>query len=174
MKIAIGTRSELKVRALRNALANIKIEAEVLTLKTDSGISKQPFGYTEMMVGAKNRAREAMSETSSDFTVGIENGLVEIEGSYFDIACIFIKSKENDESVTFSSGISIPNWVIEEIKEKGTEGGEITQRLSGESEKDTPKYFSGGMIKREDILSQAIQIAFAKILNKEKYIQPSN
>ncbi|MFA6269833.1 MAG: inosine/xanthosine triphosphatase [Candidatus Paceibacterota bacterium] len=171
MKIAVGTTSGLKVRALKNALDNIQIEANVLPVKADSGISKQPFGYGEMIIGAKNRAQQALDETSSDFTVGIENGLVEIEGNYFDIACIYIKTKANDESITFSSGISIPDWVIEEIKERDTEGGEITKRLSGDSEKDTGKYFSGGMIKREDILSQAIQIAFAKILNKEKYIK---
>jgi len=172
MKIAIGTTNELKVRALKNAIEKLGLEdAEIISIKTDSGVPKQPFGYEEMTTGAKNRVQKAIDETCPDFGVGVENGLVEIEGNYFDIACIYIRSKEGDESVSFSSGISIPDWVIEEIREKDTEGGEITKRLSGDSEKDTGKYFSGGMIKREDILSQAIQIAFAKIFNKEKYIK---
>lgn len=172
MKIAIGTTSELKVRALKDALGKLNMEAEIVSMKADSGISKQPFGYEDMITGAKNRAQKAADEINPDFAVGIENGLVEIERNYFDIACIYIKSKENDESVSFSSGICIPDWVIKEIKEKDTEGGEITKRLSGDSEKDTGKYFSGGMIKREEILSQTIQIAFAKIFNKEKYLKP--
>ncbi len=170
MKVIIGTTSELKVRALKNALAKLKIESEIVPLKTASGVSNQPFGYEEMTKGAKNRAEAAFVIRDAEISLGVENGLVEIEGNYFDIACIYIKTKD-DNSISYSAGYYTPGWIIEEIKEKNTEYGQITQRLSGDSEKDPLKYFSEGVIKREELLSQAIEIALIKIFNKEKYLK---
>ena len=172
MKIAIGTTSELKVRALKSALDQFGVEAEIMPIKVDSGISHQPFGYEETIKGARNRAKEALDKLSPDISVGVENGLIEIEKNYFDVAYVCVISKENEESISFSAGLPIPQWMIDEIKEKNTEGGEITKRLSGDTEKDVGKYFSNGKIKREELLKDAILLALLKILNKEKYKKP--
>jgi inosine/xanthosine triphosphatase len=172
MKIAIGTISELKISALKNALEKLNIEAEIVSAKTDSGISNQPFGYEETTKGAKNRAKEALEKTGSNLAMGVESGLIKIEGNYFDIACIYMVSKEGDESVSYSSGYFTPQWIIDEIKEKDIEYGIITQRLSNDPDKDPIKYFSGGKIKREKLLSQAITIALVQMFNKDKYQKP--
>ena len=169
MKISIGTTSELKVRALEEATNKLAIKAEILPVKTDSGVSKQPFGYDEIIFGAKTRANRALTESNADIGVGVENGLVEINSDYFDVACVYVISKNNTESMAFSPAILMPRWIINEIKEKDTEVGEITKRLSGDSEKDGFKYFTNGVIKRTDALVLAIIFAFAKIFNKEKY-----
>ncbi len=170
MKIAIGTTSELKVRALKDALEKIQVQADIDTAKTNSGVSDQPFGYEESTRGAKNRATELFEKEDPDIAIGIESGLVEIEGNYFDVACVYVKSKD-DESVAYSAGYFTPEWIIREIKEKNTEYGHIAQKLSGDSEKDPLKYFSDGKIKREELLSQAIQISLVKIFNKNKYLK---
>ncbi|MEX0931852.1 MAG: inosine/xanthosine triphosphatase [Candidatus Paceibacterota bacterium] len=169
MRVAIGTTSELKIRSLENALYKLQIKAEIHSIKTDSGVSNQPFGYKETTQGAKNRAKHALESDSFDIGFGIENGLIEIEGNFFDIACVCIKTKEGEESISYSSGYFTPQWIVEEIKEKHTDYGHITQRLSGDTDKDPIKYFSGGKVKREELLSQAIEIALIKILNKARY-----
>jgi inosine/xanthosine triphosphatase len=169
MKVAIGTTSELKVRALKNALTKLEVKNEIVPLKTESGVSNQPFGYEETTKGAKNRAMITFEKENPDIALGVESGLIEIEGNYFDIACVYIKTKKGDESISYSAGYFTPSWIIEEIREKNTEYGHITQRLSGDSEKDPLKYFSEGKIKREELLSQAIEIGLIKIFNKEKY-----
>lgn len=168
MKIGIGTTSELKIRALKNALVKLGIDSEIISLKTKSGVSNQPFGYEETTRGARNRAEVTFEKENPDIALGVESGLVEIEGNYFDIACVYIKTKD-EESVSYSAGYFTPRWIIEEIKKRNTEYGYITQRLSGDVEKDPLKYFSGGKIKREELLSQAIEIGLVKILNKGKY-----
>lgn len=170
MKIAIATTSELKIRALESALKRLNIIAEIISIKTDSGVSLQPFGYNETTKGAKNRAHEASAVAGADLVVAIESGLIEIEENYFDVACICALSKDKDESIAYSGGYFTPQWIIDEIKETNTEYGFITQRLSGDKDKDPIKYFSDGVIKREEILSQAIIIALIKIINKDKYI----
>lgn len=172
MRIAIGTTSELKIRALKMALDKIKIEAEILSVKANSGVSDEPFGYEETIKGAKNRAKQSLEEKKPDLAVGIENGLIKIEENYFDIACIYIVSKEGEESLSFSSGYFVPDWAIKEIKEKNTELGEITKKNLGDSDKDPVKFFSNGTIRRDEWLSQSVLFALMKIFNKEKYIKP--
>lgn len=171
MKIAIGTTSELKVRALRDALERINIEAEMLPVKTSSGIADQPFGFEEIIKGATTRAENSLNEVGADIGVGVENGLVEIGGDYFDVACVIIKTKDGNKSAAFSPAILIPEWIIKKIKEENTEVGEITKALSGDTEKDGFKYFTNGAITRKEALFQAIVFAFAKILNKDKYLE---
>lgn len=169
MKIAIGTTSGLKVRALKDALEKLNVEVEVLSIKTNSGIADQPFGYEEIIKGATTRAESSLNKLGADIGVGVENGLVEIGKNYFDVACVVIKSKGRDESIAFSPAILMPEWIIKKIKEENTEVGEITRALSGDTEKDGFKYFTNGLITREEALSQALIFAFAKIVNKEKY-----
>lgn len=169
MKIVIGTKSELKIRALKNALEKFKFDTEVISIKTESGVSSQPFGYEETIKGAKNRVISVFEKENPDIAVAVENGLISIEGGHFDIACVYIKTREGDESFAYSSGYFVPGWMIQEIKENKTELGFITQRLSGDSDKDPLKYFSSGKMKREELLSQAIEIALIKIIHKDKY-----
>jgi inosine/xanthosine triphosphatase len=174
MKISVGTTSALKIRALEDALKKLGIQAEIVSVKTDSGVSDQPFGYTESKTGAMNRARAAFEQGNFDMALGIESGLIEIEGDYFDIACVYIVTNEDDSSIAYSAGYFTPKWIIDEIKKKNTEYGHITQRLSGDEEKDPLKYFSEGKTKREDVLSQAIEIALVKVFNKSKYTEQAS
>ena len=171
MKIAIATESELKVRALKEALKALNIDAEVVSGKTDSKVSKQPFGYEETCNGALNRVTQCKQDFNPDIAIAIESGLIEINKSYFDIACVYAILKEGKKSIAFSAGYFVPGWIIQEIKEKDTELGEITKRLSGDVDKDPLKYFSNDLIKREDLLSQAVVLALVKLLNENKYIK---
>lgn len=169
MKITIGTTSELKIRALNKALKNLKIKANIISKKAKSGVNDQPFGYSEITLGAKNRALNSIEKDDPDLSLGIENGLIEIENNYFDIACIYVISSAGDESISYSAGYFTPKWIIDEIKSKHTEFGHITQRISGDSEKDPLRYFSKTLLTREEILVQAIEIALIKIFFKERY-----
>ncbi len=174
MKIVIGTTSELKIRALKNALEKLKFESEVVSMKTQSGISDQPFGYEETTRGAKNRVMYIFEREIPDMAVAVESGIIEIEGNSFDIASVYIKTKEGGESFAYSSGYFVPEWMISEIKENKTELGFITQRLSGDLNKDPLNYFSNKQMKREELLSQAIEIALIKIFNEDKYKKYEN
>ncbi|MFA7216672.1 MAG: inosine/xanthosine triphosphatase [Candidatus Paceibacterota bacterium] len=169
MKIVLGTNSELKVRALKSALDKLDIEAEVISRKAESNVSDQPFGYEEMIKGAKNRVENLFKDLDADIYVSIESGLVSIEGMYFDIACVYSKNKEGVDSTSFSSGYFIPEWMIDKIKTEKTELGFITQELSGDTDKDPIKYFSKGALKREELIYQAVLISLLKIFNKDKY-----
>lgn len=172
MTIGIGTQSAMKIRALEKSLARMEIEAEIVSIKADSGIPDQPFGYGQIATGARNRAKQVLEEKQTDLGIGIENGLIEVGPveSYFDVACIIILTKDGHEATSFGSAYWVPQFIIDEIKEKGTEFGHIIQRLVGGGEKDPMKYFSNDKLKREEILEQAISIALTQIVYAEKYI----
>ncbi len=171
MKIAIATASELKIRALKNALSILKIDAEIVYSKTSSGVAEQPFGYEETSKGALNRVMQCKDIFDPDISVAVESGLIPIGKSYFDIACVHTISKENQESIAYSSGYCVPEWMVQEVKANNTDIGIIAQRLSNSTDNDPLNYFSAGLIKREDLLSQAIVLALIPLINKEKYIQ---
>ena len=143
----------------------------MVSLKTNSGVSDQPFGYDETILGAKNRVKQCRDEINPDISIAVESGLIEIQGNYFDIACVYALSIDGDESMSFSSGFFTPKWIIDEIKENNTEYGFITQRISGDPDKDPQKYFSDGIIKRNELISQAIILALTKLFNEKRYIK---
>ncbi len=171
MKIAIATASELKIRALKEALRILNIEAEILSGKTSSGVPEQPIGYEETSNGAHNRLMQCKEKFDPDIAVAIESGLIPIQESYFDIACVHVISKEGKESIAYSSGYFVPDWIVQEVKQNNTDIGVVAQRLSGGVDKDPLNYFSKELIKREDLLSQAIVLALVKLLHEDKYIQ---
>ncbi len=171
MKIAIATASELKIRALKEALRVLNIDAEILSGKTSSGVPEQPFGYEETSKGAHNRLMQCKEKFDPDIAVAVESGLIPIGGNHYDIACVHVISRDNKESVAYSSGYFVPEWIVKEVKENNTDIGVVAQRLSGGVDKDPLNYFSKELIKREYLLSQAIVLALVKLLHEDKYIQ---
>lgn len=166
MKIAIGTTSELKIRACEKALRKFGIDGELISIKTESGVNDQPYGFGEISTGAKNRAKEALKNVeSAEIGVGIENGLIYIEETdqWFDMPCICILYKDGGESVSFGAGYDIPLEMIDKIKNENIELGKIIQELDPSAEKDPIGYFSGGKLKREEIVQQAIECALSKL-----------
>ena len=72
MKVAVGSRNPVKVKATKNVLDQIYGEVEVVSIDTDSGVPDQPFGINQTIEGAINRAKNAYSD-EFDMSVGIES-----------------------------------------------------------------------------------------------------
>ena len=170
IKVALGTTSELKIRATKQAFEKYDL-ADVKGVKTDSNVSDQPFGYGEIISGARNRARSALADKAindASLGIGIESGLIEISelSQYFDIPCVCVLDEAGKESIAFGSGYRVPDWAVEKIKEEKTELGEVIST----HEKDPIGYLSNGKLNREEIICQAVEVALAEMFNKKKYI----
>lgn len=172
MKIVIGTTSDLKIRAAREAFRMLKIEPEIVTVKSNSEIPDQPFGIEQILTGAKNRAKNALDSNSTDLSVGIENGLIEISNKWMETLAVAVLSSDGKESFALGSAYPVPDWAVENIKQEKTELGKVIQRLNPDLEKDPINYFSGGKIKREETITQAVVSAMLEFLNANKYINP--
>lgn len=79
MRIAVGSLNPVKEAATAQALGD---RAEAITpVSVDSGVSEQPRGRSETITGAENRASAALVATESDYGVGIEGGVAEVDGA---------------------------------------------------------------------------------------------
>jgi len=171
MKIVLGTTSELKIRAANDAFKVLDISPEVITVKSESGVPDQPFGVEQILTGAKNRAKNAMEIEESDYAIGVENGIIKIEqiNKWMETLVVVVVSSDGKESCAQGLAYPLPDWAVEEIKKENSELGHVVQRLNPALEKDPINYFSGGKIKREETITQAIVSAMLEFINSDRY-----
>ena len=77
------------------------------------------MGLEETLIGAKNRATRARAAVhGAAIGIGLESGLVVVDGRYFDFcACSIFDGKYH--SVGMSSMFPLPQQVVELLPEKG-------------------------------------------------------
>lgn len=174
MKIIIGTTSELKIRAAREAFRILNIDPEISTVKSDSEIPDQPFGIDQIITGAKNRAKNALVSNPADFSIGIENGIIHVEqlNKWMETLAVVVVASDGRISVGLGSAYPVPDWAVEIIEKENTELGKVIQKLNPDLEKDPINYFSDGTIKREETITQAVVSAMLEFVNSDKYKKP--
>ena len=170
MKIVIGSKNPVKVKACKNVFKNFFSEFEIAGIEVKT--KAQPIGLKETIEGAIKRAEEALKH--GDIGVGIEAGLVEIpftETGYFDIQFCAIKDKEK-LSLGCGMGFEYPESVVKEVL-KGSSVGEVMEELSGISNIGMKigaiGFLSKGIINREKLTEQAILAALIPRIRKELY-----
>ena len=173
VRVVVATESALKIRAVAAALLRFDVPNSISSCKANSGIGEQPYGTKEMEFGARRRVEHAMELLpKAHLYIGIENGLVCQDGLWYDPACVFALDATGNESLAFSGFFPIPEWIVTIVQEGGTELGEVIKELAGGGEKDPMKYLSKGKVMREELLTQALCCALAKIFFPNRYDQP--
>lgn len=124
MKVVVGSTNPVKINATKKAFekcfSNKKIE--IIGVDSSSGITDQPMSDKESIKGARNRAKYAHKETDADFSVGLEGGLQEFDGKWFDTGWIVVIDKEGNEGIGTTIRMQTPPKMMELIK-KGIEVG---------------------------------------------------
>lgn len=110
-QVRVGSTNEPKLAAVRQALAPYAPAVHVEGVAVESGVSPQPLGWEEIVLGARNRACRAAS-LSCDLGVGIEDGLVRVpDGAgglqYVNIGCAALAQADR-VWLGFSSGFAYP------------------------------------------------------------------
>src|SRR3989344_8362434 len=93
MKIAVGTTNAAKVTAVREILADYPHlkDAEIVSVKTKSGVADQPLSLKATIEGALNRAKSTYNDC--EYSIGIESGLMEVpftKGGYMDVCAAVV------------------------------------------------------------------------------------
>lgn len=179
LKIVLCSESPIKTRAAVAAIQKLAVgETSFAFCKAESGIADQPIGMDVMRRGAANRVDHAKKLLpDQDYYIAIENGLVQVGNEYFDVPCVVVHRNAEEHSalwgVAYGTFFPIPIWMVREIHRTGTELGVLVEQRAGGGEKDPMKYFSRGLLSREEILSQAIVSAFMEVLHRTLY-QPES
>ena len=167
MIIAVGSTNKVKVEAVKEAIKIIGINAEVISLNAESGVSSQPFCH-ETFVGAKNRAYNALKNTEADLGIGIEGGICTYENKYLAFAVVYAVDREGTENFSFSMAFSLPASMVKHILD-GKELGEATDILfstKGSKQKEGAIGYLTKVINRKDLYIQPVIAALYPFYNK--------
>lgn len=168
MKIILGTKSEDKIRILVNNLKRFNIkDLLIMDISVDSGISDQPLSEDETILGARNRAFNAVKkykeEAVGDYLgVGLEGGLCDIDNNLYLVCVSCLVDKNNNEYIGISSKISIPSIVSTGVK-KGESFGVLIREYK-KSYGDS--FYIKELISREKSFSEAINNSLVVFFDK--------
>jgi inosine/xanthosine triphosphatase len=149
--------------------------AEIISRKTDSGVSDQPKSLEETVRGAINRAKSAFQDCKYSF--GIESGLMAVphtKTGYMDMAICAIYDGSQIH-LGMSSAFECPIEITRLVFEEGLDLNQASQRIGittdpkiGDSQ-GLVGVISKGHIMRRDYTIQAIKTALIHLQNPELY-----
>jgi len=161
IRVALGSKNPTKIKGTQMALEKVMKDVTLIPVEVDSGVSKQPFGFEEILKGAINRARRAFEKVPCHYGIGIEAGVVEIGGKYLDIHICAIFDGE-DYTLGTSQGFQIPEEVIKEIK-KGEECSKVVEKIYGirniGRREGIIGYLTKNLVSRVDLCRDAVLMA---------------
>ncbi len=143
MRIVVGSTNPVKIYAVREVFAEYFPGSEVVGVAVATGVSEQPISEAETIAGAKNRALAALnSDPASEYGVGLEGGVTEVDGELFECAWAAIITKnlklknqnQNEKLKNYEIGLGgglyfeIPPKVAARIR-AGEELGPIMEEL---------------------------------------------
>jgi inosine/xanthosine triphosphatase len=91
LRIIAGTKNPAKLTAIREVLALYPfLKHELIPLEVESSVPSQPIGLEQIQEGAQNRAHQARTQGLGDIGIGIESGLMKVNGILYDIGICVI------------------------------------------------------------------------------------
>ncbi len=170
IQVVVGSTSEHKIGAVKEALRRLGVEADVTGRRARSDVREQPMGFVEMMTGAKRRVGHVWDAKHPDrICVGIESGIEVVSTVVVDFALIAVLA-DGEWYQSISPGIVFPFAYYDEARERGfattTVGSVIAERMGGDAT-DPHVTFTKGKITRQETLVQGIMIAFASYFAKQ-------
>lgn len=170
MNIILGSQSERKIKIANKVFKTfINEEFFIKGYPSQSKVSETPWGK-ETYFGAINRAIDAKENTEGDYFVGIESGLVERFGSIYEEAWCCIIGKEGNKFFGYSSGLKVPDLVINKMDELGLEHYkvmEFIEKENGLKDSDTWGNYSGQQLTRDVSLEESIRNTLCQIFTNE-------
>lgn len=170
MRIAVGSRNPVKVKAVENVFSRLYGIVDVDGVAVATGVPAQPFG-DETVAGAVNRARAAFASGRYDYGVGIEAGLFAVGGVTIDLQYCAIY---DGSWVTLGcgSGFEYPPSVLGLVL-AGREVGDVMSAVSGieglGEKEGAIGFLSRGMLTRVRLTEQGVFMALIPRLNPGLY-----
>ena len=175
-RVVVGSTNPVKIAAVKAVLARAGSAARVQGLAVSSGVRDQPFGDTETIRGATQRARAALEMSGADLAVGLEGGVVDEDGLMRTCAWASVVNRDGRVGVGGSLAISLPARVAALVRD-GVELGHAMDRVTGGQ--DT-KHGSGavgiltaGLIDRQRAYEVLVTYALAPFLAPAHYADAS-
>ena len=173
-KIIIASNNPVKIKATMNGFQKMfpDDEFKIEAVTVSSGVKDQPTTNEEILLGARNRVKNAFELTAyADYWVGIEGGIEEKNGEMAAFAWIVIKSNElsgKSKSGTFFLPTNIAK-MIREGKEMGLVNDIIFKKKNSKQESGAIGILTQNVIDRTQLYEHAIILALVPFKNVDIY-----
>lgn len=169
MLVAVGTKNEVKTKAVEEAFRTYFDEVYAIGVEVDSGVPPQPFDE-EILAGAKNRAEKALGRVDgARFGVGIESGLTRVGRWVLSKSAVYIVGSEGEVGFSLSAQFPLPHEVADRVL-KGEEMGKVVDEVFGVK---GAKFAVGavglltrGAIDRKELYRHAVILALVPVINR--------
>ncbi|MGC9117257.1 MAG: DUF84 family protein, partial [Conexivisphaera sp.] len=97
--VAVASFNPVKVEAARAVFSNAFGDVRVLPSSPPPGLEPQPLSMAGILRGASARASSACASVpGADYCVGIESGMLELEGNWYAATAATIRSRDGRSS----------------------------------------------------------------------------
>lgn len=177
--VIIASKNPVKIQAALSGLKKVfpgeHFQLEMIS--APSGVKEQPFTDLETLIGASNRAHNAIQNApQADFWIGIEGGVEEREGDMAAFAWVVVKGRTQDGKIITGKGRTgtffLPPAVADLIhqgKELGEADDIIFQRNNSKLENGAVGLLTGNVIDRQQLYEQAVILALIPFKNPTLY-----
>lgn len=176
MLVAVGSRNPVKIEAVRRVFSDFFGEIEVLGVNVKSRVPRQPLNE-EVLIGAINRAREALDKTSADYGVGIEAGFFRrelVSSGYMDFQWCAILDREGFLTLGCGPGFEVPRRILDRVLSERSEFGDVMGSIVGVEdlgEKEGAIYhLTKGRLDRTRLTEISVLMALIPRLRRDLYL----
>jgi inosine/xanthosine triphosphatase len=180
MRIVVGSTNPVKVNAVREVLKKYSqyADADIESVKVNSGVPEQPRSMRETIDGAVNRARAAyLSSPGYDLGFGIEDGLMEVphtETDYMNLTACAIYDGKNTH-LGLGPAFEYPAQVTRIAVEEGLDIDEAMVKAGLTNDPDIGShggaigFLTKGRITRTEYIKPAIRMAIIHLENSRLF-----
>ena len=173
MKAVVGSKNPVKIAATKEVLRRIYgDDVDVEPLDVESGVSHQPWGNEETLRGALHRARAAQRASGATLGVGLEGGLLEVDGYVFTSAWCAVARDDGIVGVAGGANVLLPPAVAADVR-AGAELGLAMDALTGlhntKHGDGAIGILTGGQLSRQAAYEHLLILALARLLTPTYY-----
>lgn len=157
MNIGITSKNQTKVNAVRDVFP----EAMLKEINVSSGVSEQPFSDDETRKGAINRALNAHNLYENHICIGLEGGVMDIEGELYLCNWGALVSLKKEIFTASGARIKLPNKIKQELNE-GIELGDVmeayTKRRNVRVKEGAIGVFTNELVSRKELFIHVVKL----------------
>ena len=173
MRLCVGSTNPVKIAAAAAVLRRVYGDGvDVESLEIDSGVPAQPWGDEETLRGALNRAHSAQRASGATLGVGLEGGLVEVNGHVFTSAWCAVVREDGVVGIGGGANLLLPPSVAADIR-AGGELGAAVDALTGlhntKQKGGAIGALTGGLLDRQSAYEHVLKLALARLLTPGYY-----
>src|SRR5690625_1297044 len=155
--ITVGSLNKTKVTAVKQLFHSHSVQA----VDVSSGVSLQPFGDEETLLGAVNRAKNAMKARPCDKAIGLEGGVMVVNDILYLNSWGALLTRKNELFTASGPRIELPTTFRSQL-EAGTELSVLleryTQRKNIRHDEGAIGIFTNDTFMRTDLFIYVVQL----------------